>query len=65
MRPTISASVYIIRQVVTRLSPLSDQRSLQERTYQALRNALINGQYLPGERIYEAAAVASSAPRIR
>lgn len=55
MRPTISASVYIIRQVVTRLSPLSDQRSLQERTYQALRNALINGQYLPGERIYEAA----------
>ncbi len=41
--------------MITRLSPLSDQRSLQERTYQALRAALLDGQYLPGERIYEAA----------
>jgi DNA-binding GntR family transcriptional regulator len=36
-----------------RLAPLSDQRSLQERTYQALREALLEGQYLPGQRIYE------------
>jgi DNA-binding GntR family transcriptional regulator len=37
-----------------RLTPLSDQRSLQERTYQALREALLEGQYLPGQRIFEA-----------
>jgi len=37
-----------------RLAPLSDQRSLQERTYQALREALLEGQYLPGQRIFEA-----------
>jgi DNA-binding GntR family transcriptional regulator len=38
----------------TRLSPITDQRSLQERTYQALRAALLDGEYLPGDRIYEA-----------
>lgn len=37
-----------------RLSPITDQRSLQERTYQALRSALLDGEYLPGDRIYEA-----------
>jgi DNA-binding GntR family transcriptional regulator len=39
----------------SRLSLLSDQQSLQERTYQALRGALLDGAYLPGERIYEGA----------
>jgi DNA-binding GntR family transcriptional regulator len=39
----------------TRLAPLTDQLSLQERTYQSLRSALLDGDYLPGERIYEAA----------
>lgn len=37
------------------LFPLTDQLSLQERTYQALRQALLEGRYLPGARIYEAA----------
>jgi DNA-binding GntR family transcriptional regulator len=37
------------------LSPLSEQVSLQERTYQAVRAALLHGHYLPGERIYEGA----------
>ncbi|MEA2622941.1 MAG: hypothetical protein QOH61_1851 [Chloroflexota bacterium] len=37
----------------SRLSLLTDQQSLQERTYQALRGALLDGAYLPGERIYE------------
>jgi DNA-binding GntR family transcriptional regulator len=36
------------------LVPLTEQLSLQERTYQALRTALLEGRYLPGERIYEA-----------
>jgi len=40
---------------MARLAPLTDQRSLQERTYQSLRSALLDGDYLPGERIYEAA----------
>lgn len=39
---------------MTRLAPLADQLSLQERTYQALRSALLDGEYLAGERIYEA-----------
>jgi DNA-binding GntR family transcriptional regulator len=37
------------------LSPLSDQLSLQERTYQAVRGALLKGDYMPGDRIYEGA----------
>jgi DNA-binding GntR family transcriptional regulator len=41
--------------VIVRLTPLTDQQSLQERTYQALRSALLVGDYLPGERMYEAA----------
>jgi DNA-binding GntR family transcriptional regulator len=41
--------------MMTGLSPLKDQLSLQERTYQVLRAALVGGEYLPGERIYEAA----------
>ncbi len=40
--------------VTPRFAPLRDQPSLQERTYQALREALLEGQYLPGQRIYEA-----------
>jgi DNA-binding GntR family transcriptional regulator len=40
---------------MTRLAPLPDQLSLQERTYQAVRAALLNGDYMPGERIYEGA----------
>src|SRR5918911_339187 len=36
------------------LTPLTDLHSLQERTYQALRRALLEGEYLPGERIFEA-----------
>lgn len=48
-------SVYIIRPMIARLSPLTDQLSLQERTYQALRTALLDGDYLPGERVYEGA----------
>ena len=35
------------------LDPITDQHSLQERTYQALRAALLAGRYVPGERIYE------------
>jgi DNA-binding GntR family transcriptional regulator len=38
----------------SRLSPITDQRSLQERTYQAMRSALLDGEYMPGDRIYEA-----------
>ena len=41
------------------LSLLTDQQSLQERTYQALRGALLDGVYLPGERIYEGAVAKS------
>jgi DNA-binding GntR family transcriptional regulator len=37
------------------LSPLPDQLSLQERTYQAIRAALLNGDFMPGERLYEGA----------
>jgi len=37
------------------IAPLTDQLSLQERTYQSLRTALLDGEYVPGERIYEAA----------
>ena len=37
----------------SRLPTLTDQQSLQERTYHALRGALLDGAYLPGERIYE------------
>jgi DNA-binding GntR family transcriptional regulator len=40
--------------MIARLAPLTDQLSLQERTYQSLRSALLDGDYLPGERIYEA-----------
>lgn len=40
--------------MISRLAPLTDQLSLQERTYQSLRSALLDGDYLPGERIYEA-----------
>ena len=45
----------------SRLSLLTDQQSLQERTYQALRGALLDGAYLPGERIYEGAVARRSA----
>jgi DNA-binding GntR family transcriptional regulator len=37
------------------LTRIGDQRSLQERTYQSLRNAILQGNYVPGERIYEVA----------
>jgi DNA-binding GntR family transcriptional regulator len=40
--------------MISRLAPLTDQQSLQERTYHALRSALLHGEYLPGDRIYEA-----------
>jgi DNA-binding GntR family transcriptional regulator len=40
--------------MTTRLAPITDQRSLQERTYQMMRSALLEGEYLPGDRIYEA-----------
>jgi DNA-binding GntR family transcriptional regulator len=36
------------------LTPIGEQRSLQERTYQAMRLAILEGRYVPGERIYEA-----------
>jgi DNA-binding GntR family transcriptional regulator len=50
------SSVYIIRNVMTApLAPIGDQRSLQERTYQSLRTAILEGRYVPGERIYEVA----------
>jgi DNA-binding GntR family transcriptional regulator len=52
-------SVYIIRAMSTRLSPLTDQLSLQERTYNAVRAAILDGDYLPGERIYEGAIAAA------
>src|SRR5829696_2391033 len=39
----------------THLTPIDDQRSLQERTYRALRQAILDGRYVPGERIYEGA----------
>jgi DNA-binding GntR family transcriptional regulator len=39
----------------TQLTPIDDQRSLQERTYRALRQAILDGRYVPGERIYEGA----------
>ncbi len=42
-----------------RLTPFADQQSLQERTYQALRSALLEGDYLPGERLYEVAIAQS------
>ena len=38
----------------TPLTPIGDQRSLQERTYQSMRLAILEGRYVPGERIYEA-----------
>ncbi len=37
---------------MARLGPIS-QESLQERTYQALRAAILEGEYLPGERLFE------------
>jgi DNA-binding GntR family transcriptional regulator len=40
--------------MMTRLAPLTEQLSLQERTYQALRAALLNGDYVPGDRMFEA-----------
>src|SRR5687768_15046082 len=40
-------------QMASRLPLLTDQQSLQERTYHALRAALLEGVYMPGERIYE------------
>jgi DNA-binding GntR family transcriptional regulator len=36
------------------LTPIGEQRSLQERTYQSMRLAILEGRYVPGERIYEA-----------
>ena len=39
----------------TQLTPLDDHRSLQERTYRALRQAILDGRYVPGERVYEGA----------
>jgi DNA-binding GntR family transcriptional regulator len=36
-----------------RLLPLTDHLSLQERTYRALRKALLNGEFAVGERIFE------------
>jgi DNA-binding GntR family transcriptional regulator len=41
--------------MITRLAPLTDQLSLQERTYNSMRAALLDGDYLPGQRIYEGA----------
>lgn len=41
--------------MISLLSPLTNPRSLQEQTYQVLRTALLEGEYLPGERIYETA----------
>lgn len=35
------------------LTALSDQQSLQERTYQALRRAILDGHYQPGRRLFE------------
>jgi DNA-binding GntR family transcriptional regulator len=37
-----------------RLAPFTDHLSLQERTYQALRTALLDGKFGIGERIFEA-----------
>ncbi len=37
-----------------RLDPISDHQSLQERTYKALRSALLDGKFPVGERIFEA-----------
>lgn len=37
-----------------RLTPISDHQSLQERTYKELRNALLDGKFAVGERIFEA-----------
>ena len=39
--------------MASRLPLLTDQQSLQERTYHALRTAILDGVYMPGERIYE------------
>ncbi len=39
---------------VHRLAPFTDHLSLQERTYQALRAALLDGEFPVGERIFEA-----------
>ena len=36
-----------------RLPPLADSPSLQERTYRALRKALLDGEFAVGERIFE------------
>jgi DNA-binding GntR family transcriptional regulator len=41
--------------MTARLQPLPDQISRQERTYQAVRAAILQGEYLPGERMYEGA----------
>jgi DNA-binding GntR family transcriptional regulator len=38
----------------TRLARFTDHLSLQERTYQALRTALLDGKFAVGERIFEA-----------
>jgi DNA-binding GntR family transcriptional regulator len=37
-----------------RLVPITDHQSLQERTYRALRDALLDGKFAIGERIFEA-----------
>lgn len=37
------------------IKPLSDHPSLQERTYQTLRDAIVQGRWAPGERLYETA----------
>jgi DNA-binding GntR family transcriptional regulator len=38
---------------ISPLTALRDQQSLQERTYQALRKAILDGHYEPGQRMYE------------
>jgi DNA-binding GntR family transcriptional regulator len=35
------------------IKPLSDHSSLQERTYRALREAIVLGQFAPGQRLHE------------
>jgi DNA-binding GntR family transcriptional regulator len=39
---------------VNQLQPLSEQHSMQERIYQELRRALVQGMFDSGERVYEA-----------
>ncbi len=52
----VDHNVYIILDNMSqRLAPIGDERSLQDRTYQAVRTAILEGRYAPGERVYEAA----------